>query len=80
MGECVRGVEEGQWGGGGGCFGCSVLVHGVCVSWGSGLWCVFGGDWINLVRMKSSLRFLCHWYGMTGAFGHICDKTGSFSI
>ena len=50
-------------GGGGGvgdvCCGCwfmgSVLVGGV------GLCYLVEGDWVNLVRTKCSLRFLCRW-------------------
>ena len=50
------------WGGGGDvCCGCLVLVHGICVGWGVGLCCLVDGDWVNLVRTKCSLKFLCCW-------------------
>ena len=89
---CLGGVDVCGWvmcngvgggGGGGGwdfCCGCLVLVHGICVGWGVGLCCLVEGDWVNLVRTKCSLRLLCRWWAMTGTFGHICDKTGSFSM
>ncbi len=52
-------------GGGGGGWGCLlwllVLVHGICVGWGVGLCYLVEGDWVNLVRTKCSLRFLCRW-------------------
>ncbi len=57
----------GSWGGGGvgGGLGMFVVVVGVgswdCVGWGVGLCYLAEGDWVNLVRTKCSLRFLCRW-------------------